>query len=225
MSEEKAIDKSQKCEYCEEPASKGYIWAEHRAYIPVSDKHKDKAKKQIEEINKDEISGVRDIPQKKSAKVIVAENVVRRSARVMNPRKEFEQVIAKQASVRKAFEESLERYKQAIEFPTEKAREDYLKKHPGADRAKHTVKEEEKNESSSKEESLPKDLSKLTEGQHKKVIDDLAKKPLKELRKKQDLINSQLEIAHKKQDSGALKNLRIMQKHVDSAVNKKEFGE
>jgi hypothetical protein len=155
-----------------------------------------------------------------------------------NPRIAFEQLLGKIA----------------MEFPTEEARAKYLKDHPGADKAKHTIKKDEgpktlsdvakekqrldKEEGgkhvltekgwSVKEkeyEGLPKDLSKLTDAQHTKVINTLSKKPLKELRKRQDLVNKQLETAHKQRNDEGMKNLQVMQKHLDSAVDKKEFGE
>jgi hypothetical protein len=162
----------------------------------------------------------------------------------MNPRKEFEHALLVNR-VASRF---------AMEFPTEEARAKYLKDHPGADKSKHTVKKDEgpktlsdvakekqrldKEEGgkhvltekgwSVKEkeyEGLPKDLSKFTDDQHTKVINTLSKKPLKELRKRQDLVNKQLETAHKQHNDEGLKNLQVMQKHLDSAVDKKEFGE
>jgi len=56
------IDKPQKCKYCKQLATKAYVWAEGRAYIPVCEKHKNKAKDTITKKNKDSIDEVRDIP-------------------------------------------------------------------------------------------------------------------------------------------------------------------
>lgn len=58
------IDKPQKCEYCKQPATKAYIWADGRAYIPVCKKHEQKAKSDIVDKNNDAVTEVRDIPQK-----------------------------------------------------------------------------------------------------------------------------------------------------------------
>jgi len=46
------------CMYCKADATKGYVWADGRAIIRVCDKHTDKAKHQIEVVNKDEIAKV-----------------------------------------------------------------------------------------------------------------------------------------------------------------------
>jgi len=58
------INKPQKCHWCEEVATKAYIWADGRAYIPTCSEHIEKTKKQIEITNKDGITAVRNIPLK-----------------------------------------------------------------------------------------------------------------------------------------------------------------
>lgn len=49
------------CMYCKQDATKGYIWADGRGIISVCNNHIDKAKNQIEVVNKDKIVGVRDL--------------------------------------------------------------------------------------------------------------------------------------------------------------------
>jgi len=201
------IDKPQKCEYCKEPATKGYLWAEGRAYIPVCEDHREKVKKQIEVTNKDEISGIRDIPKKASKKEAS-----------MNPRQIFEHVLL--------VNRVASRY--ATEFPTEEALKKYLKDHPDADKSKHKVKKKEESTTSKADDDfsdLPQDLTKLTESQTKKVINHMSKWPLSKLRKHQDLVDKQTEKAYDAKDDKALTNLQIQRKHLDSAVDKKEFGE
>jgi len=420
------IDEPQKCSYCKNPATKGYIWADGRAYIPVCEDHRNKVKKQIEKINDDEVMAVRDIPQEKpkSANLEIP----------MNPRTAFEQALEKQgvtelkeikinwddprsitkaereklrlenagyslvqteggfttttliykrkgqalkqamefpteeakaeylkehpgadkakhtvkkteepskgkekpsgdeekrkreeeefgpenftpaehhkdtgrklrewqspdsptltevgasfangkpvprekllgaarelkalkddpvadehdkkdldrlakyltdlyeqdepkakkrkksASIRMAFEHALLIERVAMEFPSEEAKADYLKAHPGADKSKHTVKKEKGSSTEAKDDfsDLPKDLTKLTKTQTEKVISHMVKWPLKKLRKHQDLVNKQIEKAHGDKNDKALSNLRVQQKHLDAAVNKKEFGD
>lgn len=137
----------------------------------------------------------------------------------MNPRKEFEHSILVNR-VASRF---------AMEFPTEEAKAKYLKEHPGADKSKHTVKKEEKEkETKSKRDDfsdLPKDLTKLTESQTKRVIDHMAKWPLSKLRKHQDLVDKQIEKAYGAKDDKALANLQVQRQHLDDAVYEKEFGE
>jgi hypothetical protein len=70
----------------------------------------------------------------------------------------------------------------------------------------------------------PKDLRKLSKADIKKGVDFLAKKPIRELRKNQDLLDAQIKIAYDKQDELALSNLQIMRKLTDSAVDVKSFG-
>lgn len=57
------------------------------------------------------------------------------------------------------------------------------------------------------------------------MVKRLAKKPLKELRRRQELINAQIRRAHKAENTTALFNLQIMQRHVDVAVDAKVFSE
>jgi len=124
---------------------------------------------------------------------------------------------------RKAFEQAL---KQALEFPSEKAKTDYLKSHPGADKSKHIVKTEEKRTSKAEADfsDLPKDLTKLTKSQSAKVIDHMAKWPLSKLRKHQDLAEKQLAKASADKNNEAVANLQARQEHLDAAVDQKEFG-
>jgi len=58
--------KSQKCKYCDSPATKSYEWADGRAYIPVCEAHEKTAKNRIEKINKCKITAIRPIPQRQS---------------------------------------------------------------------------------------------------------------------------------------------------------------
>lgn len=58
------ISKPQKCKFCKNEATKAYVWAEGRAYIPVCKKHEKKAKNIIIKENNDKIEEVRDIPIK-----------------------------------------------------------------------------------------------------------------------------------------------------------------
>lgn len=62
--------KAQKCKWCKNPAIKSYVWAEGRAYIPTCEKHEDKTRKQIEIKNKDSVTTIREIPQKKIDKKV-----------------------------------------------------------------------------------------------------------------------------------------------------------
>ncbi|HUW08998.1 MAG TPA: hypothetical protein VM537_04675 [Anaerolineae bacterium] len=72
---------------------------------------------------------------------------------------------------------------------------------------------------------LPKDLTKLTQQQHKDVIKFLAKKPLKELRRRQDLVTAQQEMAHQQGNDFAKGNLNVMWEHLMNAVMAREFPE
>ncbi len=60
-----AMKKPHKCKYCESQATEAYVWADGRAYIPVCNKHKEKARNQIENTNKDEIVQITKLPIKK----------------------------------------------------------------------------------------------------------------------------------------------------------------
>lgn len=72
--------------------------------------------------------------------------------------------------------------------------------------------------------TLPQDLSAMTAAEHSSAIAYLAKKPLRELRKRQDLISKQIEKAHALGNDRALSNLQIKQQHTDAAVDKRTFG-
>jgi len=81
----------------------------------------------------------------------------------------------------------------------------------------------------------PPDMSKWSKTQHTKAINSLIKKPLKELRRRQDLVASQRkqalqqlkgikDAAIKQRLERGLRNLDIMDKHLIAAIDKKEFG-
>lgn len=119
----------------------------------------------------------------------------------------------------------------AMEHATPEAREKYLHEHPKANPKNHTVKGKD-TDSGSKSDALEYDLSGLpknqtdyTQAQHKKVIDWLAKKPTKELRKRQDLVKQQIGKAFNDRNDQALSNLHVMEKHLDTAIDKREFGD
>jgi hypothetical protein len=68
--------------------------------------------------------------------------------------------------------------------------------------------------------NLPQDLSRLSRSQTGEVISYLESLPLKELRKRQDLVRVQALRANE----ATLRNLRIMDQHLHAAIDKKEFG-
>jgi hypothetical protein len=51
-------EKPHKCKYCKEPATKSLLWAEGIAFIPVCDKHEQKAR---DHVGEDEVCGVHEI--------------------------------------------------------------------------------------------------------------------------------------------------------------------
>lgn len=53
----------QDCEYCGKPAAKALMWAEHMAYVPVCDDHRQHAAEHLE-AQGDDVEAVRDLPQK-----------------------------------------------------------------------------------------------------------------------------------------------------------------
>ncbi len=71
---------------------------------------------------------------------------------------------------------------------------------------------------------LPKDPTKMTPRQREEVISFLAAKPLKELRKRQDIVDSQIALAHRQRNTAALNNLREMYQHLVEAIDRKVFG-
>ena len=71
---------------------------------------------------------------------------------------------------------------------------------------------------------LPRDISKATASQQRKVVAHLAKKPLKELRRHQDLIRQQHDLAYQTQNTRALENLDMMDRLVIAAIDRREFG-
>jgi hypothetical protein len=66
--------------------------------------------------------------------------------------------------------------------------------------------------------ALPQDLSKMTRSQSAQVVDYLKELPLKELRKRQELVEKQLGMA---KTSKAVSNLHIMDHHLWTAVYQK----
>jgi len=76
--------------------------------------------------------------------------------------------------------------------------------------------------------NYPHDLQKLTQGQHKKLIAWLAKLDLPEIRRRQTLVEKQLKLASSRDRDSyterGMRNLQIMQQHLDAAVQLKEFG-
>lgn len=59
-----SLDTPHVCHYCEKPAVVGYVWADGRAFIPVCQEHREKAKHQIEVVNKDKITFVANLSEK-----------------------------------------------------------------------------------------------------------------------------------------------------------------
>lgn len=72
---------------------------------------------------------------------------------------------------------------------------------------------------------LPKNLADLTGDQTYSIIKQLSKKPLKELRKRQDLVADQIKLAYQKQDIETARNLEIQERHLTTAVDWKGFPE
>ena len=68
---------------------------------------------------------------------------------------------------------------------------------------------------------MNKDLTKLSKTEHRKIIGELAKKPLGELRRRQNLAEAQIP---KAPNAETIRNLQIMQAHLDAAIMKKVFG-
>jgi hypothetical protein len=63
-----------------------------------------------------------------------------------------------------------------------------------------------------------------SKAQQRKAVDELAKKTLNNLRKRQDLVRKQIEVAYEKRNTAALKNLQMMDRILAAAVDKREFG-
>lgn len=83
---------------------------------------------------------------------------------------------------------------------------------------------------------LPKELSKMSKAQQKKVINHMSKWPLKKLRKHQEIVQKQKSLNYKEAEKLGFKNLPkeielagdnldVMDKIVMAAIDKKEFGE
>lgn len=69
-----------------------------------------------------------------------------------------------------------------------------------------------------------KDLTKRSKAQRKRDIEVLAQKPLKELRKMQDLVSSQMRDAIAQKKTSTIDNLNLMTDDLIAAIDKKEFG-
>lgn len=65
----RGLPKTQKCEYCDDQATKRLLWAEGMAYIPTCEKHETDGRHQIEVTNKDEVVGVKPIEKASARKV------------------------------------------------------------------------------------------------------------------------------------------------------------
>jgi len=71
---------------------------------------------------------------------------------------------------------------------------------------------------------LPQDLTKLTKKQQKDVIAFFVTLPLKELRKRQDIVKKQQKDAYKQKNDLAMKNLQVKDNMLMNSIDKKEFG-
>lgn len=69
-----------------------------------------------------------------------------------------------------------------------------------------------------------KDLTKRSKAQRKRDIETLAQKPLKELRKMQDLVSTQLRDALAQKKTSTVDNLNLMTDDLIAAIDKREFG-
>ncbi len=65
-------ERPQKCSFCTEGATKSLLWAEGRAYIPVCDKHEQKARGIIVDKNDDEVAAVHKIKNEDTTSANVA---------------------------------------------------------------------------------------------------------------------------------------------------------
>jgi len=72
-------------------------------------------------------------------------------------------------------------------------------------------------------ETLPDDLTTLTSDQTEKCVARLAKFPLAELRRRQDLANRQIELAFTPCNEAALANLHVRVEHLRMAVDRQTF--
>jgi len=71
--------------------------------------------------------------------------------------------------------------------------------------------------------ALPQDLSTMSESQQMETIKFLAKKPLKELRRRQDIVTKQLAKAMKDSNEAAISNLRVKEALLIDAIMVREF--
>lgn len=72
---------------------------------------------------------------------------------------------------------------------------------------------------------LPQDLTALTPEQYQRIVDWLITLPLKELRRRQDLVAEQQRMAYQQRNDRALANMHVMGDYLADAVGKKEFGD
>jgi hypothetical protein len=61
--------------------------------------------------------------------------------------------------------------------------------------------------------------------EQRRAVNHLAKKSLRELRKRQDLLSAQIELAYSQRNDRALANLQTMQRLTDAAVDRVAFGD
>ena len=73
--------------------------------------------------------------------------------------------------------------------------------------------------------TLPEDLTTMTPDQTETCVARLAKFPLAELRRRQDLANRQIELAFMPSHEAALANLHVRVEHLRMAVDRQAFGE
>ena len=69
-------------------------------------------------------------------------------------------------------------------------------------------------------ETLPEDLTTLTLDQTEQCVSRLAKFPLSELRRRQDLANRQIELAFNQHNDASLANLQVRAEHLRLAVDR-----
>ena len=74
-------------------------------------------------------------------------------------------------------------------------------------------------------ETLPEDLTRLSPDQTEKCVARLAKYPLSELRRRQDLANRQIELAFAQHSDASLANLQVRVDHLRMAVDRQTFGD
>jgi len=76
-----------------------------------------------------------------------------------------------------------------------------------------------------KDEAIGEDLTTMKKPEIVDNLSTLSKKPLKELRRRQDLIESQMKRANEQKNTKAIKNLEIRGEMLIGAINIREFGD